>query len=141
LHNYFIVKTKDQLKSREAHYIQTIKCVNKNIPGRTKSDWGKQNYKEHKKYYNEKGKQYYKDHKEYHKEKGKQYRIDNKEQICTKQNVKFMCECGGCYTYVNRIPHSNTMKHQNYINANYEWTYWWGDIQCTEQDYNISHFA
>ena len=78
---------------------------------------------------------------EYHKRFGKQYRELNREKIRTKLNVKFTCECGGCYTYVNRTAHCNTTKHHKYMDDNYEWTYWWDDIQCTEKDYQISHYA
>jgi hypothetical protein len=31
--------SKDELLSRESHYIKTLKCVNKNIPLRTNSEW------------------------------------------------------------------------------------------------------
>jgi hypothetical protein len=34
-------ETKDQLISRERHYIDTIKCINKYKPGRTKKEWSK----------------------------------------------------------------------------------------------------
>jgi hypothetical protein len=105
------VETKDQLKAREAHYIQTIKCVNKNIPGRTNKQYSKIYYR------------------------------NNTERIRIKQNTKFICECGGSHTYVNKIPHSNTLKHQNYMKENYEWTYWWDNTQCTEEDYKISHYV
>lgn len=87
-------------------------------------------------------KQYYKDNKKNISEQTKQYYQQNKEQIRDKQNVKFSCECGGCYTYVNESPHSNTMKHQKYVNENYEWTYWWDDdTPSTLEDFNISHYA
>jgi hypothetical protein len=105
------VRTKDQLKAKEVHFIQTIKCVNKHIPGRT------------------------------HTEICKQYRVENREQIRAKQNVKFVCECGGRHTYVNKTVHFRSEKHQKYVNENYEWTYWWGDIQCTLEDYNICHYV
>ena len=75
-------------------------------------------------------------------EYSKRYYKENIERIRTKQNVKFSCECGGCYTYVNKTVHCRTTKHQDFINANYEHTYWWDDgTQCTEEEYNISHYA
>jgi hypothetical protein len=74
------VKTKDELKSREAQFIQTIKCVNKNVPGRTRKQYYKDNIV--------RAKQYYKDNIV----KAKQYREQNKEQIRAKHNVKFICE-------------------------------------------------
>lgn len=32
-------KNKEELHAREAHYIKTLECVNKNIPNRTKKEW------------------------------------------------------------------------------------------------------
>jgi hypothetical protein len=79
---------------------------------------------------------------EYSKRFGKKYREQNKEQIRAKQNAKFTCECGGCFTNVNRTVHFRTEKHKNYMNANYEWTYWWDDeTPCTKEDYNICHYV
>ena len=36
-------KTLDELKAREAHYIKTMKCVNKMIPLRTKKEYSEDN--------------------------------------------------------------------------------------------------
>jgi len=90
---------KEELLVREAHYIQTLECVNKCIPGRTKKQY-REDHKEEikqyrddhndqiKQYYvNNKGKiaeqkkQYYKDNKDKMSEQKKQYYVDKKEQI------------------------------------------------------------
>ena len=55
-------RTKDELHTREAHYIKTLKCVNKVIPNRTRKD-------------------YYEDKKTFIIEKHKIYRETNKEAI------------------------------------------------------------
>ena len=35
--------TIEQLRGRERHYIENYPCINKNIPGRTKEEWYKEN--------------------------------------------------------------------------------------------------
>lgn len=52
----------EQLTAREGHFIRSLDCVNKIIPGRTKKQW-------------------YQDNKERLSQQQKQYREDNKEQI------------------------------------------------------------
>lgn len=47
----------------------------------------------------------------------KEYYNQNKEQIKDKQKQKCFCECGGKYTKVNKLTHSKTKKHQDYINS------------------------
>jgi hypothetical protein len=65
--------SKDELTARERYWIETIPCVNKNIPNRTKAE-----YREtHKEYFKEVKKQYDQDHVE----EQKQYRLDTKEHI------------------------------------------------------------
>ena len=59
-------ESKDQLLAREAHYIKSLACVNKNIPLRT-----------HKEYQ----KEYYVDNKEAISVKNKEYQKANKDKI------------------------------------------------------------
>jgi len=54
-------ETKDQLRAKERYYIESIECVNKYIPSRTKAEYNKQ--------YNLAN-----------KDRAKQYRIDNREK-------------------------------------------------------------
>ena len=100
--------SKDELLSREKHYIVNNQCVNKQIPTRERTEWLKDNredqnkkasiryhnnasYKEKRKEYNakpeikEKLKQHCKerDQKEEYKQKRKEWR-----------KVKILCECG-----------------------------------------------
>jgi hypothetical protein len=60
------VNSKEELHQREAHYIRTLKCVNKNIPSRTK-------------------KEYREDNKEKIALKNKEWIEDNKEKIALKK--------------------------------------------------------
>ncbi len=86
------VNTKDELLSRENHFIQTLKCVNKNIPTR-------------------KWKEYYEANKNVINGKLKEYYEANKNVI----NGKLKCDCGGCYTRHNRVKHQRTNKHVSYL--------------------------
>jgi ribosome-interacting GTPase 1 len=79
--------TKDELLSREGHYIRTLKCVNRCVAGRTRKESN-----EH--YYND----------------NKNKILQNKKQICH-CNV---CNCN--YTKSNKLHHEKTRKHQNNLN-------------------------
>jgi len=94
--------SKDELKSREAHYIKTIKCVNKCIPGRTSKQYDIDNkdriqqrklkyyedtkdkqleyYHTNKEQISERRKIHYEKNKEVIKEKARQYRALKKQQ-------------------------------------------------------------
>ena len=45
----------------------------------------------------------------------KEYLENNKETIKEKQNKKHTCSCGGKYTYVNKLTHFKSKKHQRYL--------------------------
>jgi hypothetical protein len=84
-------KSKDQLLSRERYYIETIDCINKELPTRTQKEWHKAN-----------------------QEKMKEYHSNYREQNKDKRYEKFNCECGGKYNYCNKNQHIKTAKHQKY---------------------------
>ena len=101
--------TKDEKASREGFYIRTSKCINKNIPGRTKEEYytdnkdkckeykkeysKTQNYKDYQKEYQQTPK--YKDYqKEYHKqdkckEYQKEYREQKKQEKASVNNISY----------------------------------------------------
>ena len=91
--------TKDEKNAREAFYIQSMKCVNKNIPGRTSRQYYDDNIEKRKAYGREYSKQYYKDNKE------------------TKLE-KIICECGSSYTRCNRSHHIRSINHIAYEESN-----------------------
>jgi hypothetical protein len=139
---YYPCKNNLEATAREQYYTELLNSdMNSNVPGALNHigqvKYNKQYYDLNKEKISEQKKQYRGLNKENILEKGKRYRDLNKQKI----NAKCSCECGGKYTYVNKIPHFNTIKHQKYMEANYEWTYWWGDIQCTLEDYNICHYV
>jgi len=64
------------------------RILNKTIPGRTHKEW-----------------------RDVNKDKIKQYREANIEKLYE----KFNCNCGGRYTFHDKIKHAKTKKHQLYI--------------------------
>ncbi len=77
--------SRKELEIRERHYIESNKCVNKTIPGRTD--------------------------KEYREE----YYSKNKDVLNAKANAKHTCECGGNYAHKHRSTHFKTLKHQKFV--------------------------
>ena len=96
--------TKDELTSRESHYIRTLDCVNKCIPGRTKKEYNKQYYETNKEAISEQ-----------HKDYKKQYYETNKEEIREKQKQPFNCECGITCRIDSKPRHFRSKKHLNFI--------------------------
>jgi len=88
----FPCESKDQLTAREAHFIRSLKCVNKFVPGRT-------------------DKEYREDTKDKISTRMKDYRDKNRDMI----NEKTECSCGGKYTRSHKALHFKTSKHQAYI--------------------------
>jgi hypothetical protein len=95
------IKTKQELLARERFYIVNNNCLNKNIPGNY--DKGCQQY--HKEYYN--------DNKEKLNNCHKEYNANNKDKL----QQKFICQCGGNYTYAHKSTHLKSNKHQNYLKS------------------------
>jgi GIY-YIG catalytic domain len=80
---------KEELHSRERYWIETINCVNKIIPTRTKEEY----------------RQHYKD----------KIKEDNKKWE-EKNNKQMNCECGGTYmSSKHKARHLRTKKHQLFL--------------------------
>ena len=84
---------KEELHRIEAHYIKSVRCVNKMVPLRTKKE-----YKE--------------DNKELIKETSKKYYQDNIEHFLEKIN----CECGSSISRTHISRHYKTQVHLDYLN-------------------------
>lgn len=69
--------SKDELTARERHWVETIPCVNKFIPGQTNKEWNDKN----KVLVSEMKKVYYEDHKAEIKGQRKKYRDNHKEEL------------------------------------------------------------
>ena len=80
--------TKNELLARERHHIETIDCINKVVPGRTKA------------------------------ESNKAYRESNRDMLYEKQKTKCVCNiCAGKYTQANKLCHLKSKKHINAVAA------------------------
>jgi hypothetical protein len=129
--------TIDELHARERHWIQSIPCVNKAIPGRTKAEWYVDNREQISVYQSQyrvdnhekelarqaqyrvdnreqisaQKAQYYVDNREQISSHQAKYRADNRELIKLKQSEKFQCECGCIVNRSNMSVHSKSQKH------------------------------
>jgi hypothetical protein len=132
-----IVESKKELEKIERYYIETLECVNRIIPTRSRTEWYEQNKDKLKKYYasyceqhkeelREKKRRYHKEnkgkisnrHAQYHQEnkdrineKAKKYREENKEMVREKAREKVQCTCGDTYTKGHKARHEKSQKH------------------------------
>jgi len=114
--------SKEELEREERKYIESIKCVNKNVPGRIGKEYQKEYYENNKdkikEYYEnnkEKIKEYKKEYNENNKEKikesNKEYRENNKEKILKKNKIKIECEyCKSFVTPTSLKRHQKSLK-------------------------------
>jgi hypothetical protein len=84
-------RSKDELTAREAHYIKTIKCVNKVIPMRTRAE-------------------YRTDNKEIIVIKKREYKQAHKGKTV-------ICECGRELTRDKKTRHLKTLVHLRYLES------------------------
>ena len=94
--------SRDELTSRESHYIRTMKCVNKCVPGRTSVEWNA-------------------DNREHILQVKKNYRVANRESIALNRKILFECECGSNCRKEDKNRHYRTDKHLEYV-ANKEYS-------------------
>ena len=109
-------KNKDELYSREAHFIKNTKCINKLVPFRTKLEsieLKKEYYIENK----ERRTEQYVKYKDEIIDKVKQYYKDNKERILEKHKERLICECGGNHSYSHKSRHLKSKMHCDYIES------------------------
>jgi hypothetical protein len=114
--------SKHELKARESHYIRTMKCVNKNIPNRTKKDWVADNkeylinYRKNYRIANiEKEKDWVADNKEYLINYRKNYRIANIEHMTMLFKITYDCECGKNSQVCGKRRHERSNKHLKFV--------------------------
>ena len=103
----FPCQSKDELHKREAHYITTTECVNKQIPGRTLAE-----------YYQDNKERIRKEHNEYYaktKEAKKLYQEKNKEKIRARRSEVLDCECGNTYVKGGTSQHMNSNTHKQFL--------------------------
>lgn len=91
-------KNKLELSQCERSYIQNNKCINKNIPSRTKQEW-------------------YTDNNQKIKEYSQNYYIQNKESILNNLKQIENCPCGCEFMKANKSNHNKTKRHKEYIKS------------------------
>jgi hypothetical protein len=127
----------DELHARERHWIQSMPCVNKNIPGRTKVEYRvdnreqilarqaqyradnreqilarqAQHYVVNREQVLAHHAQYYADNREQVSARQSQYYIDNHELIILKRSEKVLCECGCSVRRSSMSAHRKSQKH------------------------------
>jgi hypothetical protein len=84
-------ETQEELDAKERYYIESIECINKNIPSRTLKEYYQDKIHHFKDYYQ---------------------RVKDNERF----KKKILCSCGSYYTLNNKNHHYNTHKHQHKIN-------------------------
>ena len=122
----FPCDSKDELTSRESHFMHTIDCVNKVMIGRTKAEWARDNHPR----LQEKGKNYRSENQDkiraqkamaYQRDKDtimaktKIYQEKNKEHRQLQRSEVHNCECGKQYTQSNKSRHMKLKHHIDYI--------------------------
>ena len=132
-----VCNNREELHREERKYIETIECVNKIIPGRTKKEYCEDNkdkkleynkeYRENNKTYikeynkeywennktqiKEQKKEYYEKNKDKINEKYKKYYEDNKDKINENKRKKIECEyCKSIVTKCHLIRHQKSLK-------------------------------
>ena len=111
-----------ELHARERFYIESMVCVNKNIPGRSMKEYCKKYNKtnegkikirraEYNKVNKEKIAENYQANKDLIRIRNVKYRRENIEKLTT----KYSCECGGTYVYRGKARHLLCRKHQTYL--------------------------
>lgn len=119
--------SKEQLLKRERHYIESMVCININIPGRTMAE----NYQDKKEHYQKINKEYKLKNKDKIKEQTKEYRLKNKDKIkeyCLKNKdkikernkVRTICDCGLDVTKNDISKHKKTKRHMDRIKSKME---------------------
>ena len=116
--------SKIELHRREGEIIRATTCVNKNIAGRTKKEYEKDNKEQKKQFYdnnkqqiNEISKQFYESNKQQILEQQKQKYNNNKQQINERRKQKYTCECGSTLRKDAKLKHERTTKHQTFITS------------------------
>ena len=96
--------TKLDAEKRERELIEALNAIlNSNIPSRTKKEYNKDN--------RELILEYKKEYRENNQDKIKEYRENNQDKI----KEKFICDCGGRFTYSHKSRHLKSQSHLNYL--------------------------
>jgi hypothetical protein len=89
-------KNTEQLHARERHFIETMPCLNKYVPTRTREE-------------------YRHSHKEQNAKAWANYYKIHREEIIRRQLQRFDCECGHSYTKAHKTQHKRSKVHKAWI--------------------------
>jgi hypothetical protein len=114
--------TKDELNSKEGHYIRTLECINRYIPDRTLQEYNKYYYEKNKDDIKQRHKDIYEITKEKVKEERKIYYQNNEEQIKSQKQEYYLknkekileqivCSCGCVTSKASLLRHQKSKKH------------------------------
>ena len=81
----------DELAKKERHYVESVNCVNKYIPGRTKQEWSKQYREDNREVISIKSKEYRENNKDVIAARRTEHYRHNKENIKVQESVKVKC--------------------------------------------------
>lgn len=103
-----------ELRNCERKWIETLECVNKKVPNRTRKEYRKI----HKEKFNMRAKKIRETEKwkEYMKGYNKTYKQVNKERLKEVAREQCKCQCGSAVMKYNKQRHLKTKKHQNFVN-------------------------
>lgn len=105
----FSCNSKQELHSRERYYIESLDCVNKNVPTRTAQEYAKTDkVKTYQKAYAKTDKA-----KTYRKEYQKTDKVRAYDKAYKSKKIK--CECGCEVRWDSQFRHNKTRKHQKYL--------------------------
>jgi len=82
--------------------------------------YNRKKYLENKDYFREKSYEYRINNPDWYKEYQGNYRKQNREKLIELYRQKYECDCGGRYTYTNRVRHFASKKHANWIESQNE---------------------
>jgi hypothetical protein len=105
---------KEELKAKEAYYINRYDCTNKQVPGRTRAEY----HQDNKARLNDISQEYHRTHKVQQNANRRLYRLNNLEREKARERQRFNCPCGGKYSRTNKSSHMKTVKHQTWAAAN-----------------------
>ena len=119
---------KEQLQARERYWIETLECVNKVIPTRTRQeylevhkqeikDWTTAYYHEHRGEILQRARDYGQTNKEHISQRMKSYYQSKREEILEQKKVRVECECGATSTKNMLVRHKRSQAHQRWEQA------------------------
>lgn len=115
----------EQLRQKERPFIDSLNCINKQLPTQSKREWDKKYKKKNQSSneYNEKihnyNRQYYGKNKKEILKKRKTYYQANKNEILKNYKIQkkttFTCECGKTLTLHHKKRYNQSLHHQNFL--------------------------